>query len=104
PANPITAAAIASGEAGKEFTLASGRGGLSQAEMELLEEFCAGLRLYFHKCLGVMLLYRFERQQYADILKEYGGNKDMGEIYGGEHLLRLFGKCHFSRMLATDLN
>ena len=51
----------------------------------------AGIKTYFDKVLGNLLLYRFERQQYVDIRKKNNGKED-SEIYGGEHLLRLFGK------------
>ncbi|KAF9019967.1 Esa1p-associated factor, partial [Haplosporangium bisporale] len=56
---------------------------------EILQEVLAGIKAYFDRCLGNMLLYRFERQQYVDIRKRFVG-KDDSEIYGGEHLLRLF--------------
>ena len=67
------------------------------AEADILEEVIAGVKEYFNKALGRILLYRFERDQYLDIYKrtehptdELAG-KTMSEIYGGEHLLRLFG-------------
>ncbi|KAI8374028.1 MRG-domain-containing protein [Choanephora cucurbitarum] len=56
---------------------------------ELLDEVLHGLRVYFDKALGTMLLYRFERHQYADILRQYP-DKELVDIYGAEHLLRLF--------------
>jgi hypothetical protein len=56
-----------------------------------LEQVLAGLRLYFDKALGNILLYRFERQQYSDVRKKYP-NKPMSELYGSEHFLRLFGE------------
>lgn len=59
-------------------------------EEQQLEEVIAGLKLYFNRALGSMLLYRFERQQYADIRKKCP-KKDMSDIYGAEHLLRIFG-------------
>ncbi|KAK9456848.1 MRG-domain-containing protein [Dipodascopsis uninucleata] len=62
---------------------------LSNAEMEILDEVIQGLTLYFDKSLGSILLYRFERQQYLDILRAYPG-QEPHELYGAEHLLRLF--------------
>ncbi|KAF9364352.1 MAG: MRG-domain-containing protein [Benniella sp.] len=56
---------------------------------EIFQEVLAGIKTYFDKCLGNMLLYRFERQQYVDIRKKNVGKED-SEIYGAEHLLRLF--------------
>ncbi|KAI9030028.1 MRG-domain-containing protein [Phycomyces nitens] len=56
---------------------------------ELLEEVIQGVRIYFNKALGNMLLYRFERHQYAETRKTYP-QKEMVDIYGAEHLLRLF--------------
>jgi hypothetical protein len=62
-----------------------------------LEEIMAGLVVYFDKCLGNNLLYRFERAQYVNMRKETKEEKAMSEIYGAEHLLRLFGGSSFSR-------
>lgn len=63
----------------------------------LLDEIMAGLTVYFDKCLGNNLLYRFERAQYVNVRKETKEEKTMSEIYGAEHLLRLFGQFDFSR-------
>lgn len=60
------------------------------AEADIFDEIIAGLKIYFDKSLGTILLYRFERQQYLEIMKEYPG-KVPSEIYGAEHLLRLCG-------------
>jgi len=51
-----------------------------------------GLKGYFDMALGKMLLYRFERAQYAEIRKEKGEEAKMSEVYGTEHLLRLFSE------------
>lgn len=74
-------------------------GGRPGAEVEILDEVIAGLKEYFNRALGRILLYRFERQQYLDFhtaIEAPVGNlagKQVADIYGGEHLLRLFGKC-----------
>ncbi|KTW26545.1 uncharacterized protein T551_03462 [Pneumocystis jirovecii RU7] len=61
----------------------------SNADADIFEEVISGIKLYFDRCLGNILLYRFERQQYSDIRKTYK-DKEMSDIYGAEHLLRLF--------------
>ena len=61
----------------------------------LTEEVVAGLRLYFNKCLGNNLLYRFERGQYSDHYKTLKEDQEVSSIYGAEHLLRLFGSSRF---------
>ena len=40
---------------------------LGSAEADILEEFCAGLKVYFEKSIGKILLYRFERGQLAEV-------------------------------------
>lgn len=69
------------------------------ADWDILEEVVAGVKEYFNKCLSRMLLYRFEREQfyqfYHQIEEDPTGDlagKAYADIYGGEHLLRLFGE------------
>lgn len=62
----------------------------SVTDTEILSEFLTGLKVYFNRCLGNILLYRFERQQYLEITKtpKYK-NQELSKIYGAEHLMRL---------------
>eukprot|EP00123_Amoebidium_parasiticum_P017175 comp23742_c0_seq1/m.40978 comp23742_c0_seq1/g.40978 ORF comp23742_c0_seq1/g.40978 comp23742_c0_seq1/m.40978 type:complete len:302 (-) comp23742_c0_seq1:514-1419(-) len=58
---------------------------------EIVGEVVDGLKTYFDHTLGTLLLFRFERPQYTAILEE-NKDKNMSDIYGAEHLLRLFVK------------
>ncbi|KAF2214604.1 hypothetical protein CERZMDRAFT_110225 [Cercospora zeae-maydis SCOH1-5] len=66
------------------------------ADADILEEVIAGMKEYFNKCLGRILLYRFERPQFYEMHRkleagtgDYVG-KTFCDVYGCEHLLRLF--------------
>ncbi|KAK5276185.1 Esa1p-associated factor, partial [Cryomyces antarcticus] len=43
---------------------------IGSAEAEILEEVVSGVREYFNKSLGRILLYKHERSQYHDILEQ----------------------------------
>lgn len=65
----------------------------------VLAEVTSGLVVYFDAAIGHNLLYRFERKQYKDQddklkAKEGGLKPGMSQVYGAEHLLRLFGELH----------
>ncbi|KAI0791376.1 MRG-domain-containing protein [Abortiporus biennis] len=63
----------------------------------LLPTVVSGLVTYFDRAIGANLLYRFERPQYAEMRRIYvtgqdviiGQEKDMSQVYGAEHLLRM---------------
>ncbi|KAH3687329.1 hypothetical protein WICPIJ_001673 [Wickerhamomyces pijperi] len=83
---------------------------LDITETEKLKEFCSGLRLYFNRSLGKLLLYRFERYQYLNLYESAktpdGGSYeskdiDYSKLYGGEHLLRLL--VVFPSLIATSM-
>eukprot|EP01137_Pigoraptor_chileana_P000445 Opistho-2@36653 len=67
---------------------ASGRGPISA---DTLHEAIVGLIVYFDHALGTLLLYKFERPQYAELL-ERTPDANASTVYGAEHLLRLFVK------------
>jgi len=86
---------------------AKATGSRNGTELDILEEVIAGLKEYFNKALGRLLLYRFEREQFYDINTRMNQPTDdlsgklLTDIYGGEHLLRLLGTgrpthCSFS--------
>lgn len=75
------------------------------ADADVLEEVVQGVREYFDKSLGRILLYRFERQQWLEVHERMAkedvamapadGEEDLAgktpsEVYGAEHLCRLF--------------
>lgn len=70
----------------------------TSADLDVLEEVITGIREYFDKSLDKILLYRFEREQYRSLRSKWengsGNFADKGplDIYGAEHLTRLFGK------------
>ncbi|KAI8014393.1 Protein MRG1 [Camellia lanceoleosa] len=54
-----------------------------------VQEILNGLRCYFNKAMPVMLLYQSERQQYQEVIAD---DVSPSNVYGAEHLLRLFVK------------
>ncbi|RGB41808.1 mortality factor 4-like protein 1-like protein [Rhizophagus diaphanus] len=64
---------------------------------DIHSEVVQGIKIYFDKTLGNILLYADERQQYVNIRKQFL-DKENSEIYGAEHLLRLF--VELPRLLA----
>ncbi|CAJ0650624.1 6665_t:CDS:10 [Entrophospora sp. SA101] len=58
-------------------------------KMELYNEITEGILTYFNKSLQKILLYNYERVQNTEI-RVANPDKEYSEIYGAEHLLRLF--------------
>jgi len=57
------------------------------------QEVVDGLRQYFDRSLSKMLLYKFERAQFAELMEKPEFKEKLpADIYGPEHLLRLFVK------------
>ncbi|KAI7882510.1 MRG-domain-containing protein [Lichtheimia hyalospora FSU 10163] len=61
--------------------------GRTSLDVETLDQVIEGVQLYFIKSLSASLLYHAERKQYAELST---GDKSVCDIYGIEHLLRLF--------------
>ncbi|KAJ9295676.1 hypothetical protein DTO271G3_5699 [Paecilomyces variotii] len=68
----------------------------SPTDVDVLEEVVMGIKEYFDKSLDKILLYKFEREQYHALRKKWEAgagdyaNKGPLDIYGAEHLTRLF--------------
>ena len=83
---------------------------VGSAEYDLLEEVVAGVKEYFNRCLGRILLYRFEREQFFEISKlwdegrEGWEGKGASDAYGAEHLTRLFGTLEASVYFSLPRN
>ena len=79
----IIAEFIASKSSKKEDT------GSEDAESFFVQELMQGMALFFNRSLPILLLYRQERQQ-LQLLQEAHPSLDFCDMYGAEHLLRLF--------------
>lgn len=59
--------------------------------VRLYEEVTDGIKSYFNQALGSVLLYKYERRQFRET-KDADKGRPLVDIYGAEHLLRLFVK------------
>ncbi|KAG2185777.1 hypothetical protein INT43_002214 [Umbelopsis isabellina] len=66
---------------------------------EVLNEVVRGIKVYFDKTIGNMLLYRLERKQFAKTVEAHPETSP-SDIYGAEHLLRLF--VQFPRLITAS--
>ncbi|GIY47915.1 mortality factor 4-like protein 1 [Caerostris darwini] len=71
---------------------------LTKAQERSVVFFSENMRALFNVSLGKSLLYKFERPQYGQLLKDHKGKK-MCELYGAIHLVRLL--CHIGEMLVS---
>lgn len=69
----------------------------------ILNELTLGIRDYFNIMLGPQLLYKFERLQYQQLLKDSGSDVDLTNQYGITHLVRLFTRIG-KPLAAADLD
>uniref|UniRef100_A0AAV1T5R9 Chromo domain-containing protein n=1 Tax=Peronospora matthiolae TaxID=2874970 RepID=A0AAV1T5R9_9STRA len=49
-----------------------------------------GVQSYFDRAMSSLLLYRIERRQYQELRQKQTENVPLSQIYGAEHLIRLF--------------
>ncbi|KAL7624163.1 Esa1p-associated factor [Parahypoxylon ruwenzoriense] len=79
------------------------------SHVDILEETLSGLKEYFDKSLGRILLYRFERSQFADIHKKWMSDdpefqgKTASDTYGAEHLMRLLAQTNMDQQSVNRL-
>jgi len=69
------------------------------AAQKITDEVVTGIKQYFDRAVGRVLLYKFERPQFKELSELKQTNCD---IYGAEHLLRLFVKLP-ELLASTDM-
>jgi len=71
------------------------------ATQKITDEVVQGIKQYFDKAVGRVLLYKFERPQFKELNEAKKGTSNC-DIYGAEHLLRLFVKLP-ELLASTDM-
>jgi len=71
------------------------------ATQKITDEVVQGIKQYFDRAVGRVLLYKFERPQYKELSEAKKGTSNC-DIYGAEHLLRLFVKLP-ELLASTDM-
>ncbi|OWZ00207.1 Chromatin modification-related protein EAF3, partial [Phytophthora megakarya] len=61
-----------------------------EKEFKNIEGIMEGVQSYFDRALSSILLYRMERRQYQEMRKKHSEEVPLSQIYGAEHLIRLF--------------
>ncbi|CAH0492996.1 unnamed protein product [Peronospora farinosa] len=59
-------------------------------EYKNIQGIMEGVQSYFDRALSSILLYRIERRQYQELGQKQMDGVPLSQIYGAEHLLRLF--------------
>lgn len=78
----------------------------NRIDTEVLDEVIAGMMEYFDKMLDKILLYRYERPQFRMLRKKHQPTPGNGpvDVYGAEHLIRLFSMLVCSLYHALDFH
>ncbi|KAL7679961.1 putative chromo/chromo shadow domain, Chromo-like domain superfamily, MRG domain-containing protein [Plasmopara halstedii] len=61
-----------------------------EKEYKNVEGIMVGVQSYFDRALSSILLYRMERRQYQELQQNENKDVALSQIYGAEHLIRLF--------------
>ncbi|KAL4162992.1 hypothetical protein KRP22_015107 [Phytophthora ramorum] len=61
-----------------------------EKEYKNIEGIMEGVQSYFDRALSSILLYRMERRQYQELRQKQAEELPLSQIYGAEHLIRLF--------------
>ncbi|KAE8904817.1 hypothetical protein PF005_g10790 [Phytophthora fragariae] len=61
-----------------------------EKEFKNIEGVMQGVQSYFDRALSSILLYRMERRQYQELRQKQSEEVPLSQIYGAEHLIRLF--------------
>ncbi|CAH0476911.1 unnamed protein product [Peronospora belbahrii] len=61
-----------------------------EKEYKNIEGIMEGVQSYFDRALSSILLYRMERRQYQELRQKETEDVPLSQIYGAEHLIRLF--------------
>lgn len=70
---------------------------------KVYQELIHGIEQFFNRALGKSLLYRLERKQYDDYMGKNPGALP-ADIYGAEHLLRLFVRLPMFLSMCNDMD
>lgn len=66
----------------------------NRIDVDVFDEVISGMLEYFDVMLDKVLLYRYERAQYRVFRSKFQETENFGpvDVYGAEHLIRLFSK------------